>query len=145
VLPASQSVPLRGRLLGELAAFTTLDPLLVWARQMLPEKNTLTSEDARAVESAFEVKIAELGSPELEVNEPRTERAERPLSDAARPGTTTILQPSSPDQPLGQATPKTRPRRDKRHLQFVASQPCLVCGRSPCDAHHLRFAARAQG
>jgi hypothetical protein len=22
----------------------------------------------------------------------------------------------------------------------VASQPCLVCGRQPCDPHHLRFA-----
>jgi hypothetical protein len=29
--------------------------------------------------------------------------------------------------------------RDKPHLKFVASQPCLVCGRSPADAHHLRF------
>jgi len=30
--------------------------------------------------------------------------------------------------------------RDKAHLRFVASQPCLVCGRSPSDPHHLRFA-----
>jgi hypothetical protein len=29
--------------------------------------------------------------------------------------------------------------RDKDHLKFVSSQPCLVCGRSPADAHHLRF------
>ena len=36
--------------------------------------------------------------------------------------------------------------RDKAHLRFVASQPCLVCGRQPSDPHHLRFAqARAQG
>jgi Putative HNHc nuclease len=36
--------------------------------------------------------------------------------------------------------------RDKAHLKFVASQPCLICGRSPADAHHLRFAqARAMG
>jgi hypothetical protein len=32
-----------------------------------------------------------------------------------------------------------RRHRDKGHLKFVASQPCLVCGRSPADAHHLRF------
>jgi hypothetical protein len=32
-----------------------------------------------------------------------------------------------------------RRHRDKDHLKFVASQPCLVCGRSPADAHHLRF------
>jgi hypothetical protein len=31
-------------------------------------------------------------------------------------------------------------RRDKAHLRFVATQPCLVCGRQPSDPHHLRFA-----
>jgi hypothetical protein len=30
--------------------------------------------------------------------------------------------------------------RDKAHLRFVASQPCLLCGRQPSDPHHLRFA-----
>ena len=30
--------------------------------------------------------------------------------------------------------------RDKAHLRFVGSHPCLVCGRQPSDAHHLRFA-----
>jgi ERF superfamily len=36
--------------------------------------------------------------------------------------------------------------RNKAHLKFVASQPCLVCGRSPADAHHLRFTQpRAMG
>ena len=29
--------------------------------------------------------------------------------------------------------------RDKAHLKFVASQPCLICGRQPSDPHHLRF------
>ena len=29
--------------------------------------------------------------------------------------------------------------RDRAHLKFVSSQPCLVCGRRPSDAHHLRF------
>ena len=36
------------------------------------------------------------------------------------------------------AEPKRR--RDKSHLRFVASQPCLICGRHPSDPHHLRFA-----
>jgi hypothetical protein len=36
--------------------------------------------------------------------------------------------------------------RDKAHLKFVAAQPCLICGRSPVDAHHLRFTQpRAMG
>jgi Rad52/22 family double-strand break repair protein len=29
--------------------------------------------------------------------------------------------------------------RDKAHLRFVTSQPCLVCGRQPSDPHHLRL------
>jgi Rad52/22 family double-strand break repair protein len=36
--------------------------------------------------------------------------------------------------------------RDKAHLRFVASQPCLLCQRIPADPHHLRFAqSRALG
>jgi hypothetical protein len=34
---------------------------------------------------------------------------------------------------------RTRRIRNKEHLDFVASLPCLVCGRQPCDPHHLRF------
>jgi Rad52/22 family double-strand break repair protein len=34
--------------------------------------------------------------------------------------------------------------RDKAHLKFVASQPCVICGRQPSDPHHLRF-AQARG
>ena len=30
--------------------------------------------------------------------------------------------------------------RNRAHLEFVSSQPCLLCGRRPSDAHHLRFA-----
>ena len=39
------------------------------------------------------------------------------------------------------ALPLSEPRRyrDRAHLEFVASQPCLLCGRQPSDAHHLRF------
>ena len=29
--------------------------------------------------------------------------------------------------------------RDQGHLRFVAGEPCLVCGRSPADPHHLRY------
>jgi hypothetical protein len=44
------------------------------------------------------------------------------------------------------AISEPRRHRDKAHLKFVASQPCLVCGRSPADAHHLRFTQpRAMG
>ena len=36
--------------------------------------------------------------------------------------------------------PEPRRIRDKDHVRFVAQQPCLICGRQPSDAHHLRFA-----
>ena len=32
--------------------------------------------------------------------------------------------------------------RDKAHLAFVASQPCLICGQQPTHAHHLTFAQK---
>jgi len=56
------------------------------------------------------------------------------------------LAPAAPNLPpakidksqLAIAEPKRL--RDKAHLKFVASQPCLVCGRQPSDPHHLRFA-----
>ena len=36
--------------------------------------------------------------------------------------------------------PKETRIRDRDHLAFVAHQPCLVCGRRPAQAHHLKFA-----
>jgi hypothetical protein len=30
--------------------------------------------------------------------------------------------------------------RSKEHLRFVARQPCLICGRTPSHAHHVRYA-----
>ena len=30
--------------------------------------------------------------------------------------------------------------RSKEHLRFVARQPCLICGRAPSHAHHVRHA-----
>jgi hypothetical protein len=37
------------------------------------------------------------------------------------------------------AFPEPRRLRDG-HLKFVSTQPCLICGRQPADAHHIRFA-----
>jgi hypothetical protein len=34
---------------------------------------------------------------------------------------------------------KPRRCRDKDHIRFIAIQSCIVCGRQPCEAHHLRF------
>jgi len=35
---------------------------------------------------------------------------------------------------------KLRRSRDKEHLRFIATQACTVCGRQPCEAHHIRYA-----
>ena len=35
---------------------------------------------------------------------------------------------------------ETKRIRCKEHLRFIASQPCLICGRRPSHAHHLRYA-----
>jgi hypothetical protein len=35
---------------------------------------------------------------------------------------------------------KTIRLRDKEHCKFVAMQPCIICGRTPTEAHHIRFA-----
>lgn len=72
------------------------------------------------------------------------------LKDRARRLTTDKLQ-SSPvaDErhpisdgrpPRSFLLPKEKRIRDRQHLAFVASQPCLICGRRPAQAHHLRFA-----
>jgi hypothetical protein len=42
--------------------------------------------------------------------------------------------------------PEPRRMRDREHVRSVAKHPCLICGRQPSDAHHLRFAqSRALG
>jgi hypothetical protein len=68
-------------------------------------------------------------------------RVTHPAPAAAPPLAPTLPAPSSAKidkSALTLAEPKRR--RDKSHLRFVASQPCLVCGRHPADPHHLRFA-----
>jgi hypothetical protein len=45
---------------------------------------------------------------------------------------------SQADYPL--LIDRPRRKRDAEHLRFVASQPCLICSRTPSDAHHLKFA-----
>jgi hypothetical protein len=42
------------------------------------------------------------------------------------------------------AIPEIKRIRSKDHLRFVASQPCLICGRTPAHAHHIRY-AQAKG
>ena len=72
--------------------------------------------------------------PKDKVNMEVNTTAAPPLAPAALDG----LVPNRIDKSqLALAEPKRL--RDKAHLKFVASQPCLICGRQPSDPHHLRF------
>ena len=106
----------------------------------------MTAADARQVEDAFRAKLAALES----AADISAADNDQPLSHVV-----SALQPSSSSldrQPVGLAPaiadgidksrlahPEPRRFRDKEHIRFVAKQPCLICGRRPADAHHLRF------
>ena len=83
---------------------------------------------------------------------PRKTKASTEVAEASQLPSASVIadSPVPPSTHLADATPakiekseltisEPRRHRDKGHLKFVASQPCLVCGRSPADAHHLRF------
>jgi hypothetical protein len=63
----------------------------------------------------------------------------QPSADTSIVPATPGLLPAQIDKSV-LAIAEPRRLRDKAHLRFVASQPCLVCGRQPSDPHHLRFA-----
>jgi hypothetical protein len=47
---------------------------------------------------------------------------------------------------LSAGTNPSRAGRDREHVRSVIKQPCLICGRTPSDPHHLRFTqSRALG
>jgi ERF superfamily len=112
---------LRDELLAEIRVLTDGEELALWAHRRLTAKNRLTAEDARIVETAYQIPV-----------------------DASRefkPSTSEALAKGG-NHRVHDATPLRKPirQRNKAHLTFVASQPCLVCQRSPSDAHHLKFA-----
>jgi DNA recombination protein Rad52 len=69
-----------------------------------------------------------------------------PQGPGLQPSADTSIVPSGPDLLPGQidksvlAIGEPKRLRDKAHVRFVASQPCLACGRQPSDPHHLQFA-----
>ena len=144
-----QSTSLRDRALTDLRELTSADELLAWALKMMPTKNALQADDASEVERAFTAKMAALTQPEQRVETssdsgpstvisvPALVRRQR---KRAKNGTT-----RDPKRKLGidksTLTIATLKRhRNKAHLRFVSSQPCLICAREPSDAHHLRYA-----
>jgi hypothetical protein len=131
LLAPAQSAQLRDQLIAEIHELNDGDSLALWAQRRLPAKNTLISEDARVVENAYQTVLMRSQSP-LEPTDP--------LSSGGSSLTTAADQPLSIRSEAVFPIQKSIRKRNKAHLAFVASQPCLVCRRTPCDAHHLKFA-----
>jgi hypothetical protein len=140
-LSAVLSASLRADLLREVEGLNSVDDAAVWAQRRLAAKNALSAADAEHVEQAFESKLAtvmhELGDEarSLYEHDKRLSRRKRIRQRSQVAINKTLL-----------ALPALRRVRDREHVKSVANQPCLICGRSPSDAHHLRFAqSRALG
>jgi hypothetical protein len=74
--------------------------------------------------------------------------ASKPTSNDNLPDSTLLNADAGPGKIDNSALTISEPRRlrDKTHLKFVGSQPCLICARTPADAHHLKFTQpRAKG
>lgn len=140
VLPPERSAELLQRLLGELASQGDADGLLSWARATLPLKNTLLAPDARLLEADYEKKLQEAS--ELDAAEQQAAQPSDPVSEAAPLAESQAeMGPAPEEHQTGLAFPKEpRRTRNKLHLAFVRSQACLICKKTPADAHHLKFA-----
>jgi len=151
-LDAEASAQLRDRLFAELNELGSGDDAATWAHRRLGEKNGLVTTDAQSVEEAFAARLAALAINfgDSAPAPPLVERATRPQR----------LNPGNSGDPLPRvkkrrirtidksalAFPEPRRIRDRDHVRFVANEPCLICGRQPSDAHHVRFAqSRALG
>jgi ERF superfamily len=137
------SAQLRDQLIEDIGKLTDSDEAALWAHRRLKAKNSLTADDAEHVEEGFRVRLATLTpSPTQEVS-PATAKAAANVTQR-RSSKKTRLQSAIDKSVL--ALPEPRRVRDREHVRHVASQSCVVCGRRPCDAHHLRFTqSRALG
>jgi hypothetical protein len=125
LLAIEPSAALRDELIAEIEQFKDPDDLALWAHRRLPAKNTLTADDALAVEAAYQALLDSLGAQ---------------LSPIVSSAETAARDQQSTKPQLGSPLRRIIRKRDKAHLAFVAAQPCLLCQRTPCDAHHLKFA-----
>ena len=129
VLSGEASAILRDQLLAEIAGLETKDDLDAWTLRAWPKANTLTPADGDEVRLAFKAQLTQVQS-----------TPDEDLPPAEQELLTSNQEIRSRIDKSVLAIPVARRLRDKAHLRFVAKQPCLVCGRQPCDAHHLRFA-----
>ena len=145
VLASEPSAALRDQLIAEINGLKDGDDLALWAKRRLPAKNTLTTADAGVVENAYRVLLDASGRASLDdLREPGGDVQSKPdYPESAAANAATSAPPHVKGNNNGQlVTPLRKPVRvrNKAHLVLVTAQPCLVCQRSPCDAHHLKFA-----
>jgi ERF superfamily len=135
-LEPEASTALRDQLIAELKDLNSAEQAADWAHRALAAKASLVLSDAKQVELAFQLKLSTLMADQpTAVAHPQSLR--RPPKRQSRA-------PSINKTVLTLALP--RRIRDREHVKSVAKQPCLVCGRRPADAHHLRFVqSRALG
>ena len=148
-LDPEQSATLREQLLATVAQLQSEEEAADWVHKNMSAKNTLIAADADLVESAFKDKLASIQSMQVSV--------EKPAGSVAGDGSATasekifvelmeasvaapIIVPQKPEARRRRVTAKTIRLRDKEHCKFIATQPCVVCGRTPSEAHHIRFA-----
>ena len=134
-----ESARLREGMLVEIQTLSA-QTATAWAKTMLGVKNRLTVGDARLIESAFETRLASFPAEPIELHPTEISESDRL---AGRGDGMSAQSSEAPDSVTVQSTgprPKTVRHRNKEHLRFVRTQPCLVCARQPADAHHLRFA-----
>jgi hypothetical protein len=141
-LADEQSASLRDRLIAELDDLTSADNAANWVHRRLPDKNLLTTPDAQLVEDRFRAKLESLvaepaqETPSEAVPVPPAE----PRIEGANGAAVFAEVPEEIHPGRRRVVGKTIRLRDKEHCKFVSRQPCVVCGRTPADPHHLRFA-----
>jgi hypothetical protein len=127
ILSAEASAILRDQLLDDLTGLSSQDDLDAWTLLAWPKANTLTPTDGDQLRQAFQDRLPRRQAiPDLDPA--RAELGPLPADSNSRIDKSVL------------ALPEAKRLKDKQHLRFVAKQPCLVCGREPCDPHHLRFA-----
>jgi ERF superfamily len=124
-LSAALCGSLKAELFREIEALSSAEEAALWAQRRLAAKNQLSAPDAKAVEDAFAVKLTMIS-----IKSPQTRTGKR-LPETAR---------ATKIEKGVLAFPEPRRLRDRDHIRHIMKQPCLICGRRPSDAHHLRFA-----
>ena len=138
VLAPEASAALRDQLVAEIQNLNDGDDLALWAHRRLPAKNQLTVDDARNIEVAYQAVLDATNRDAQPPPSPVPLQSADPKSVGHEAAT--AVQPSTTENETVAPIRKEVRRRNKAHLALVGAQPCLVCQRSPCDAHHLKFA-----